>query len=127
MAQPINVTLNGSVSAAPASSSSISPSLSDTIMIGFSRTYAYRVAVSESVNAPSVAATIQLGSITKVRTIVMRVIGASLTVQLTSPAGADQAFKTGDLFVWHSPNEGDQFTAVKLLGVADVEMLILGD
>jgi hypothetical protein len=69
-----------------------------------------------------------MDSVAKARAIGMRVInGASIKALLTSPVGTDQAISTGSLLLWHSPNPGDEITAIKLVGTADIEILIAGD
>lgn len=46
---------------------------------------------------------------------------------LTSAVGTDQALKVSDLFLWHSPNPGDELTAIKLVGTGDCEYFLAGD
>lgn len=71
---------------------------------------------------------VSLGSIVKVRFIGLRVInGSSIKLLRTSPAGTDQAIKVSSMELWHSPNSGDEVTAIKLVGTADIELLIAGD
>ena len=71
---------------------------------------------------------VSLDTIAKVRVLALRVLnGASIKVLLTSPKGIDQAFSTGDMFLWSSRNSGDEITGIKLVGTADVEIVIGGD
>lgn len=127
MAQPVTVTVTGAVTAAPSATTALLPSLQDTIPFGLTRTYSYRVGNSFSINAPVSPVAVAFGSITKVRFVMMSVIGASVQVAITSAAGNAQVFKVGERWLWSSPSEGDQITAMTLLGVSDIELLLLGD
>lgn len=130
MAQPITVSVTGAVNAAPASSTALVPSLMDMKPFGLQRTYNYRIANSFSVNNPLIGSpfTVPLGSITKVRFIAMSIVGAaSMQLLVTSAAGADQTFKVSELLLWSAPTESDQMTAIKLVGIGDVELILLGD
>lgn len=127
MSQMVTVTVSGAVVAGPANASPTAPSLQDMLNVSTSRTYGYKSGQSTTINAPSTPFAVNLGAITKVRFLALRTIGASMQVLLTSALGTDQAFKVSDLMVWSAPNEGDQITAIKLIGVADVEYLLAGD
>ena len=130
MAQPITITVNGAVQAAPASTTALAPSLSDTVQFGTSRTYAYKITNSFSINNPLSGSpfTVPLGSITKVRFMFIRAIGAGVLMLLTSPADPDpQLLYVTEEMLWSSPSEGTQLTAIQLVGVTDVEMILSGD
>jgi hypothetical protein len=126
MSQPVTVTLNGAVVAAPSASTTLVPSLGSNMMLGVQRTYSYKAADSGSINSPSAPVALQQGSITKIRYLSIRIIGAAVTVVAVSAAGT-ATFKLADLWVWHDPNEGDQFTSITLQGVTDFEYILLGD
>lgn len=126
MAQPVTVTVTGAVTAAPAATTALSPSLQDVLPFGISRTYSYRQPSSFSVNSPTNPVSVGLGSITKVRFVMMSVIGASVKVTITTGLGT-ATFPVSERWMWSSPNEGDQITAMSLTGVSDIEMLLLGD
>lgn len=65
--------------------------------------------------------------IVKVRAISVKAqAGATITTLLTSSAGVDQAISATALLI-HSPNSGSQFTAIKFVGTADLEIVIAGD
>jgi hypothetical protein len=67
-------------------------------------------------------------SVVKARVVVIRVRGGSVTVILTSAAGATQKFNVSSTFVWYSPNSGDEVTAIALAATsADVTYFIAGD
>jgi hypothetical protein len=127
MAQPITVTVTGAVQAAPSATNALVPSLLGTKPFGINRTYAYRTEKNISINAPVSPVTLDIDSITKVRFCVLTVIGASVEMRVTSASGTDQAFKVSEFFMWSSPSEGDQWTSIKLLGVTDLEFILLGD
>ncbi len=128
MAQAVTIWHNGAVSGQPAIVPN-GPSLSDNLNTSFSATYS----ASKSSRLSVVGATdiapyvVALDTITKVRFLALRVLnGPSIKLKLTSPAGADQA-QSGTFFLWHSPNSGDEITAIKLVGTADIEIMIAGD
>ena len=120
---------SGAVTGMP-TNSPCGPTLSDTLRTDFQGTYSAskssRLAIVNATDAtPYVVA---LDSITKIRFLALRVInGASIKALLTSPSGSDQAIKTSSLLLWHSPNSGDEITAIKLVGTADIELMIAGD
>jgi len=128
MSQPSTIGINGAVVASPANTAQFAPSLQEMLSISCERTYSYKSGNSATVNnligSPYV---VPLGSVTKVRFLALRVIGAALQVLVTSASGTDQTFKVSDLWLWHSPNEGDQLTAIKLVGTADIEYVLAGD
>jgi hypothetical protein len=68
-----------------------------------------------------------LETIVKVRMLAFRVRGGSLEIRITSAKGTDQAFACSDIFVWHAPFAGDELTAIKCIGTADLEYVISGD
>jgi hypothetical protein len=106
------------------------PTLSDTMRTDFQGIYgaskSSRIAV---VAATDIAPyTVTLDTIAKVRLLALRVVnGASIKVLFTSASGSDQAIKVSSLMLWHSPNAGDELTAIKLVGTADIEIMIAGD
>ena len=129
MSQAATIAHSGAVSGYPVGSP-CGPTLSDTLRTDFQGTYSAskssRLAIVNATNAtPYVVA---LDSITKIRFLALRVInGASIKALLTSPSGSDQAIKTSSLLLWHSPNSGDEITTIKLVGTADIELMIAGD
>ena len=128
MAQAVTIWHNGAISGQPAMVPN-GPSLADTLNTSFSATYSASKASRLSVvGATDVSPYIlPLDSITKVRFFALRVLnGPSIKVKLTSAAGADQA-QSGTFFLWNSPNSGDEITAIKLVGTADIELMIAGD
>ena len=129
MSQAATIAHSGAVTGYPVSSP-CGPTLSDTLRTDFQGTYSAskssRLAIVNATDAsPYVVA---LDSITKIRFLALRVInGASIKALLTSPSGSDQAIKTSSLLLWHSPTSGDEITTIKLVGTADIELMLAGD
>lgn len=127
MAQTRTVWLTGAASIAPVAVLN-GPTLADHLNISATATYqaskASPLSVSSTTEAPY---TVSLDSITKVRFMILKVRSGSVTLQLTSAAGTDQKLKVSDQIIWHAPNAGDEITAIKLVGTADVELLLAGD
>jgi hypothetical protein len=92
-------------------------------------TYAMaKTAAPSIINATSLSPyVIPLETISRIRLFGMRVRGQSIKVLVTSAAGADQAFNVSDLLLLHCPNQGDELTAIKLVGTADITYVIAGD
>ncbi len=127
MGQPVNIELKGSLVASPVPGM-CGPSLRDTVDVSFSHAYTQRQSAAMSVNAtPDAPFALPFGGVTKGRALVLRVRGGSLKALLTTPAGAAQAIRVSDLLVMHNPAEGDQLTAVSLIGTAEIEYLLAGD
>lgn len=80
------------------------------------------------VGAPLV---LPLENITNVRVGAFQAIGGSCTLMLTSAAGSNQAIPLSDsgIFIFHNPNVGDEFTAIKIIGAGPltVSYFIAGD
>ena len=129
MAPAVTIWHTGAVSGQPFSTP-CGPSLADTLNTSFQGTYSASKASRLSVVGATDLApyTVALDSIVKARFIGMRVInGSSIKILLTSAAGDSQALTTGSLLLWHSPNSGDEITAIKLVGTADIEIMVAGD
>ena len=129
MAQSVTIWHSGSVTGQPTPVPG-GPSLSDMLNTSFNGTYAASKATRLSVVGATdlVPYAVAFYSITKGRFLGLRVInGSSIKVLITSPSGTDQAIKVSSLLLWHSPNSGDEITAINLVGTADIELLIAGD
>jgi len=129
VAQSVTIWHSGSVTGQPTPVPG-GPSLSDMLNTSFNGTYAASKATRLSVVGATdlVPYAVAFDSITKGRFLGLRVInGSSIKVLITSPSGTDQAIKVSSLLLWHSPNSGDEITAINLVGTADIELLIAGD
>lgn len=129
MAFPSTVAHQGALQGAPTASSVGTPSLTEILNTSFSNTYGSSKAarpgiVGATVGSPYV---IPFETITKVRMFAFRVRGGSLEFRLTSAKGVDQALACSDIWLWHSPFAGDEITAIKVIGTADLEYVIAGD
>jgi hypothetical protein len=131
VAIPAQVTHTGSVSATPTAGSGFSgvPSLQDILNTSFSATYQVRKGAAPSVVGATdlLPFVLPFETITKARMFALRVASGSLKMLLTSAAGADQLLRVSSLFMWHAPNPGDELTAIKLVGTADIEYILCGD
>jgi hypothetical protein len=128
MAQPTTISHQGALTERPFCGSS-NGSLLDVADTSFQGTYQ----ASKTARIGVVGATdllpfvLSLDGIVKVRAISVKAqAGATIKIVLTSAAGTDQAF-SATAFLLHSPNSGSEFTAIKFVGTADLEILIAGD
>ena len=129
MPQSTTIWHTGNVTGRPSPTTG-GPSLSDSFDTSFTGTYSSGTSKRLTViGATDIAPfAVAMDSVAKARFIAMRIVnGASLKVLLTSAAGADQAIKVSSVLIWHSPNAGDEITAIKLVGTADIELMIAGD
>jgi len=91
----------------------------------FDAVFADAVPIASSDGSPFIPS---LGAITAVRAIAIRSLtGATVVVKLTSAKGTDQQLPVSDLLVIQAKNEGDQYTAIKIVGTATIEYLIAGN
>lgn len=128
MAQSRTVWVNGAVSVSPIPVSG-GPTLSDNMAISLTSTFQASKAVPLSIAATDGSPfALSLDSIVKVRFLALKVnSGASVKMLLTSADGTEQKLQVSGLLLWHAPNAGDEITAIKLVGTADVELLLAGD
>ena len=129
MSQAATISHAGAVTGSP-TNSPCGPTLSDTLRTDFQGTYGASKSSRLAINGATllVPYTVAMDSVAKARFLGLRVVnGASIQVLLTTPAGTDQAINVSSLLLWHSPNSGDEITAIKLVGTADIELMIAGD
>lgn len=126
MAVPAIITHTGSLSGTP--SSGTEPlSLQELMNTSFSGTYQSSKSARPSINSTDGSPfSIPFETITKVRFFAIRA-RSTIKMLLTSPAGTDQITRISGLYIWQSPVDGDQLTAIKLVGNADVEYILAGD
>ena len=130
MAQASTIWHSGAVTRQPVSSFPGGPSLSDMLNTSFQGTYGATKSAALSIVGATLGSpfVLDMDSVVKARFLGIRVLnGPSIQLLITSPSGTDQAIKTSSLLLWHSPNSGDELTAIKLVGTADIEILIAGD
>lgn len=71
--------------------------------------------------------TLPLEGILKVRVFGLRLLsGATMKVKITTALGV-ATFPCSDELVIHSPNPGDEITAIQLIGTGDILYAIAGD
>lgn len=129
MAIPAIIVHNGALAGSP-STGGDALALQEILNTSFQGTYgSSKSARPGIVNATDLAPyTIPLETITKVRMIAIRLqAGATIKVRLTSAVGTDQSFNVSGLFLWQGQNAGDEVTAIKLVGNADLVYAIAGD
>lgn len=128
MAQPVTLTHEGALVSAPASSPS---SLLDRLITSFEFTYQVARTGHPTIIGATDMAPFVIGfeGMTAVRVFGLRVNSGDLKVLVTSASGTDQALNVGGqgVLLWSSPYSGDQLTAIKMVGTADVDYLIAGD
>lgn len=129
MAQSATVEINGFCQLGPSSPitswSAAAPSLQPTLDLGLKRTYPEHQEGHLSLEAATDYA-LPLGTVAAVRFLALRVISGTLQVKVTSAVGTDQSFRLSDLLVLSTPATGDELTAIKLTGTADVEYIAAG-
>ena len=130
MAQASTIWHSGAVTRQPVSSFPGGPSLSDMLNTSYQGTFgatksAVLSVVGATVGSPYV---LEMDSVVKARFIALRVVnGASIQLQVTSPAGTLQTFVVSPLLLLTAQNPGGEITAINLVGTADIEVLIAGD
>ena len=98
----------------------------------FCATYeASKTSQDDIVNATLLAPfVLPLENVVNVRVLIVRATGDSVTMLLTSAAGADQEIPLsgGGVQIFHQPNPDDAFTAIKFIGNnSTVSYFIAGD
>ena len=128
MAVPAIIRHTGSLSGVPSTATTIYPSLQEIGNTSFERTYSQRMSGAPSVIGATdlLPFLLPLGTLTKVRMLWLRCT-QSIKLKITSPVGIDQVLNVSDEILLHNPNEGDQLTAIKLVGTADIEYAVAGD
>jgi hypothetical protein len=130
MSLPVTVQHTGSLAGSPATATSAFPSLTEIANTSFQRTYSQRIAGTLSVIGATDLSPLAMpfGSITKAHVVYLRMQGGSLKVKFTSAAGVDQAILVSDEILLHTPNVGDEITAINLVGTGvDCEYVLIGD
>lgn len=130
MAQPATITHTGVVNGSPASTpGGPSPSLGEILNTSTTVTYQASKSGRPSIIGATDGAPFVLSfeTMTKVRFFAMRVRGGTIKLKVTSVLGTDQVIGVSDLLLWSSQFPDDAWTAIKMVGTADVEYLMAGD
>jgi len=129
MSFPASFQHTGSLNGSPSNSGSAVPSLQEILCTTFQATYSGRKSGAPTIVGATDGAPFVLNfeTLTKVRLFGVRISGGSLKIKMTSAGGTLQSVMCSDLFLLHSPNTGDEITAINLVGTANIEYLIAGD
>lgn len=128
MAIPSLCQHTGSLSGSPVAGSIGSPSLQEISNTSFQVTTGSSKSARPSIiNATYLSPfVLSLDTITKVQVLYVRVRSGSIKMLLTSAAGTDQAFRVSDMFMINPIASGDEITAIKFVGTADIEVFLAG-
>jgi len=128
LSQPTMVKVTGAIASAPSGASIFSSSLQEFLGLNFTYTYGAKKSGDISVNSTDMSPfSIPFEGILKGRIFAMRLIsGGTMKVLLTTALGV-AALPISDELLIHSPNPGDQFTAIQLVGSGDVRYFMAGD
>jgi hypothetical protein len=127
---PSQISHQGVLVGTPAPAGCPSPSFGDYVNTSFQGSYEGRVLGAPTiVNATElIPYVLNLDTITKVRAMVLKKRSGVLLLLATSPnGGVDQKIPVGDVLIIHNPFPGDELTALKLVGTADIEYALFGN
>lgn len=130
MGQPAIVQVTGAVTVSPVSCGPGSPSLQETMQIfvyaAYSGSKSGRPTVSAPLDDPYV---VPFEGITNVRFLSIESVGqVPMKLLLTSPnGGVDQVIPFSNRVLIHSPADGDEMTAIKIVGNGGVSYVLAGD
>jgi len=131
MGQPCIVAHTGALNGSPSSGPLSGPSLVELLNTSFTETYNARGSGAPTVVGATDMAPFVLDlanfTITKVRMFALKVNAGTIVVKVTSAKGTDQAVPVSKLWLWDAPFAGDEITAIKFVGTADLEFVIAGD
>lgn len=127
MGDPVEVNVPAGLTAGPALPTDRA-SLLRSISLFFDGQFEEYQARRMGVSSPAAPVSVQIAPVTKARVLAFRAgPGADLTLLLTSAAGAAQKVPLAGTFVWQSPHEGDEVTAIALQGIGDVTYIVTGE
>lgn len=129
MAQSTVVQVSGAIAAQPAAGALFTASLQEFLSLSTTATYGAAKGGAISVNSTDIAPfVVPLEGIVKGRMIGIGIIsGQTVKVLLTTALGTDQAIPVSDKLFLHMPSAGDEYTALKIVGVADIQYFLAGD
>lgn len=128
MAQSRQVTVTGVATATPATASNFSCTLQALLPLDVCAVYQASKGTELSIDSTDLAPfSVPFEGITKGRFFGIRLrSGNSMKVLVTTALGV-APLPLSDLFLWHAPNDGDQATAIQIVGTGDVAYLFAGD
>lgn len=121
--------MTGAIASAPSTASLYSTSLQEFLGLNFQATYGATKAgmISIAATDPLNPFVLSLEGIVAGRVFGMRLIsGDTMQVKITTALGV-ASVPVSDELVIHSPNPGDEFTAIAFVGTGDVRYFIAGD
>ena len=130
MGQPVLLELSGAVTLSPVGSGCAGgPSLSDVMQLsicaGYGASASGRVPVSADISSPD---PIPLQGIVKVRFLsICSISGSPMKLVVSSPNGGANQVIPFTNFLIQCPGNGNEMTALSLVGNGDVSYLIAGD
>lgn len=128
MAQSAQVQVTGVARAAPATSSLYSCTLQALLPLDVCAVYQASKGMELSIDSTDLAPfVLPFEGITKGRFFGVRLrAGASMKVIITTALGP-APLPLSDLILWHAPNDGDEATAIQIVGTGDLAYLFAGD
>lgn len=128
MAQSVSLQVIGAVTATPSTVAAYSCTLQQLLPLSLSAVYESSKANIISVDSTDLAPfSIPFENIIKGRLFGMRLLsGATMKLLVTTALGVF-TIPVSDLQLIHNPTDGDEFTAIKLVGTGDVAYCLAGD
>ncbi len=127
-ASPVSLNLGGVLAVQAASSSPTTWGMSDAFALEFQATYAQAKGSAPFIQSTDVAPfVVPFEGISRAHAYLILVNGPSMVVKITTAEGADQEIPVSGMFLWHSPNNSDAITAIKIVGTGSVQYFLAGD
>lgn len=128
MAQSTTVQLTGVLVSQPATPSLYSCTLQELVNLSFCATYgATKDGVIPIASSDGSPFNLPFEGIIRGRVFALRLLsGATMKLKITTGLGVAILSVSGQ-FLFHSPNPGDEITAIQLVGTGDVAYVLAGD
>jgi hypothetical protein len=128
VAQSTVIQVSGVVAAMPATGSLYTSSLQEFLNLSSQATYGAAKGSGVSVNSTDLAPfVVPFEGVVKGRMFGLALLsGSTMKVKITNGFGV-AIIPVSDKLWLHAPNVGDEFTAISLVGVADVAYFLAGD
>ena len=127
MAQSTTVKIMGVLVAQPATPGLCSYRCRSELNLSFYATYGAAVDGNISIATPSSPTPLPFQGIAKGRAFAFRLLsGATMRVSITTALGV-AVFNVSDVLLFHSPNPGDEITAISFQGTGDIAYALVGD
>lgn len=128
MAQSSRIKVTGMVAASPATSSAYSCTLQALMDLSLCAVYQAAKGAELSIASTDLAPySVPFESITKGRFFCARVLsGASMKLLITTGLGV-ATLPLSDRYMIHNPSDGDEITAIQIVGTGDLAYVLSGD